>query len=181
MDKIAGEGVAGNFPVELQGHARYNKPHVCHLSTEEKEAGENPWVSEEKEDPGRQENHYEKASQGQGTYRGLMLTKKFRLPIQAFPRQARAVFRDKYLTIKVSPNSAGHSRVGVVLSKANVKQPVKRNLLRRRILDFFRLEKKFIESRNVLGTDLLLILNPAIMELTKEELWIELKDYGKFV
>lgn len=110
-----------------------------------------------------------------------MLAKKFRLPIQTFPRQARTVFRDKYLTIKVSPNSVGYSRVGVLVSKAKVKQPVKRNLLRRRILDFFRLEKKFIESRNIPGMDLLLILNTAIMELTKEELWRELKDYGKFV
>lgn len=74
-----------------------------------------------------------------------------------------------------------YNRLGVVISKGSVKRPAQRNLLRRRVFDFFRLEEKFIGLGGETGKDLLLILNPAIMNLAKKELEEELKDHGEFI
>jgi len=69
-----------------------------------------------------------------------MFKKKFRLQVQHFPTKAKVVFSGNFITIKVSNNSLGYNRVGVIIRSGVVKKATNRNSIKRFILNFFKIE-----------------------------------------
>ena len=116
-----------------------------------------------------------------------MLAKKFRLPIQSVLNKSGRTFRSRSFLIKVFFNDLEFNRFGVVISKKVDKRAVKRNLIKRMVLD---LAKKFVhppltgpqtgkdlankEGKNKL--DVLIIISPAMIKMEKADIIKELED-----
>jgi ribonuclease P protein component len=109
-----------------------------------------------------------------------MIVKKLKLPINLFPKNAKTVFRNKYFILKSNPNNLFYDRLGVVISKRVLKSAAARNCLRRKIFDFFRSSYDFENPSNKNKKDLLIIINPAIIELTKSNLKNKLEELYEF-
>ncbi len=106
-----------------------------------------------------------------------MLAKKFHLSIQDLtPERFKKVSvggktTNKYFIIKTAANNLSFSRFGVITSRKISKKAVKRNLIKRTVFDFVRLNKLYQPA----GKDVLIIVLPAINQLTKSEINNQLK------
>jgi ribonuclease P protein component len=111
-----------------------------------------------------------------------MIAKRFKTPIAAFSRNARVGFQNDYFVVKFVKNHIAHNRVGVVISKKYSKSAVVRNRAKRRIFDFFRIDTDFLkkECKNQ-GFDLLIIVNPSMINLDSITLRAELKNYERII
>lgn len=108
-----------------------------------------------------------------------MLPKKFKTPVQNFPRGAKTIFNDRFIAIKTHQNNLKYIRLGVLINKRVSPSSVKRNSLRRKI--FSHLAETVIKNKASRGVDLLIIAKTPIMALTREELKISLKNYGELI
>lgn len=101
-----------------------------------------------------------------------MLKKSYKLPIQEFIKKKPSIFgRSTFFIAKKLSNNLSYSRFGVVISKKVDKRAVARNKIKR---DIF----KYISSENLYkkkGTDILIIVYPAIKNIDKNILENELK------
>lgn len=95
-----------------------------------------------------------------------MLSKKYRLPIQFFPRTKLRTLRNSHFSVKIAQNGLAHARFGVLVSAKAAKSAAKRNELRRRVFNFLRAEG--FERRRGFSYDVLVILSPSAEGLTKE-------------
>mgnify|MGYP001563774204 CR=1 FL=1 len=108
-----------------------------------------------------------------------MLPKKFKTPVQSFPRGAKTVFNDRFVTVRAYKNNLKHIRLGVLVNKHISPSSVKRNYLRRQ---FFSCFAEAIKNKSTKGgVDLLIITKTPIMALTREELKVSLKNYGGLI
>ena len=107
-----------------------------------------------------------------------MLRKRLRLPIELFPVSAKTILKNEYFTIKSVPNRLGFNRVGVTFKSKAFKTAVLRNRLKRTVFDYFRYASSLQTTNHKLptGRDLLIILNPLIIDLTKSEIINKLKN-----
>lgn len=96
-----------------------------------------------------------------------MIPKKFKLPINEFPKNHQVLYRGDLFSIRSVANELAYNRLGVVFKSGAFKTAALRNRLRRTVFDSLR---GFVLARPVsLGTDLLISLNPPIISLTREE------------
>ena len=101
-----------------------------------------------------------------------MLGKKYRVPIQSFPKNAKTIFSGGLIVLKSSANKISHNRAGVVIRKGVVKSSVKRNKIKRTMFRVFENNLAVLSGR---GKDYLVIVNvldesddSAYTALTKE-------------
>jgi len=102
-----------------------------------------------------------------------MLAKKYRLPIQSVLNKSGRTFRGRSFLIKLFLNQLDFNRFGVVISKKVDKRAVKRNLIKRIVLD---LAKKFIIAESNNGFDVLIIISPAMIKMEKADIIKELEE-----
>lgn len=106
-----------------------------------------------------------------------MLAKKFRLPIQSVLNKSGRTFRSRSFLIKSFINQLDFNRFGVVISKKVSKLAVKRNLIKRIILD---LAKKFVhqpaDAENKNKQDILIIISPVMIKMEKADIIKELDE-----
>lgn len=95
-----------------------------------------------------------------------MLAKKYRLPIQFFPRVRLRTVRTAHVSIKIAPNALPHPRFGVLVSTNVAKNATKRNALRRWVFNFLRTGG--FEKKRGFSYDVLIILSPSAAVLSKE-------------
>ncbi|HZX00845.1 MAG TPA: ribonuclease P protein component [Candidatus Paceibacterota bacterium] len=108
-----------------------------------------------------------------------MLPKKLKAPVQSFPRGAKTVFNDRFVTVKAHENNLKHIRLGILINKHVSPSSVKRNYLRRQ---FFSCLAEVIKNKTTKrGVDLLIITKTPIMALTREELKVSLENYGGII
>lgn len=103
-----------------------------------------------------------------------MLKKKHKLPVGFFPASAKTLIKDEFFAVKVHPNNLGFNRVGVTFRSKAFKTAVLRNKLKRIVFDTFRLQAESPKLK-ANGVDLLIILNPPIISLSKDRINDELK------
>ena len=108
-----------------------------------------------------------------------MLPKKFKTPIQSFPKGAKTIFNDRFVTVKAQENTLKHLRLGILINKHVSPSSVKRNYLRRQFFSCLAESVKGKPAKE--GTDLLIIIKTPIMALTREELKVSLKNYGGII
>lgn len=72
---------------------------------------------------------------------------------------------DQTILILARPNNLGHSRLGFVISKKNVRQAVKRNRVRRIIRESFRLNQ-----HNLPAVDMIILARSGLGELENEQI-----------
>lgn len=98
-----------------------------------------------------------------------MIAKKNKLPIDEFPKDAKTVYRGNFFTIKAVHNNLPIYRIGVLCRSAIFKSAVLRNRLRRAVFRGLQpiTNKKINDGQ---GLDLLIILNPPIINLTIKEI-----------
>lgn len=99
-----------------------------------------------------------------------MLPKKQKLPISLFPTSAKTILRNEYFLVKASPNNLGLGRLGVTFKSKAFKTAALRNRLKRSVFNYAK-DRGNLASRR----DLLIILNPPIINLSKSELNAELE------
>ena len=106
-----------------------------------------------------------------------MLAKKFRLPIQSVLNKSGRTFRSRSFLIKAFLSQLDFNRFGVVISKKVDKRAVKRNLIKRIVLD---LAKKFVrqpaDAENKNKLDILVIISPAMIKMEKADIIKELEE-----
>ncbi|MEK7463240.1 MAG: ribonuclease P protein component [Patescibacteria group bacterium] len=102
-----------------------------------------------------------------------MLAKKYRLPIQSVLNKSGRTFRGRSFLIKAFSNQADFNRFGVVISKKVDKRAVKRNWIKRIVLDT---AKKFVVAENKNKFDVLIIVYPAMIKLEKADIIKELEE-----
>lgn len=102
-----------------------------------------------------------------------MLKKKLKLPIGQFPTYAKTILKNEYFLIKSAPNNLDINRVGVTFKSKAFKTAVLRNKLKRIVFDYFRLQ--ITNYKLPTGQDLLIILNPPIISLSKDQINVELQ------
>jgi len=102
-----------------------------------------------------------------------MLAKKYRLPIQSVLNKSGRTFRSRSFLIKLFLNQMDFNRFGVVISKKVSKLAVKRNLIKRIVLDC---AKKFVPAANKMGSDILIIISPAMIKMEKADIIKELEE-----
>lgn len=124
-----------------------------------------------------------------------MLKKKYRLPIQSVLNKSGRTFRSRSFLIKAFSNQshsagsgqahsagsfdkaqdksgqAGFNRFGVVISKKVSKLAVKRNWIKRIVLDT---TKKFVVAENKNKFDVLIIISPIMIKMEKADIIKEL-------
>ncbi|MBN2197870.1 ribonuclease P protein component [Candidatus Wolfebacteria bacterium] len=103
-----------------------------------------------------------------------MLAKKFRLPIGKWIKEKKGKSINKksnFFILKSNLNGLKFSRFGVVVSSKISKSAVRRNYIKRIILDFIRIEKLY----EIIGKDYLIIVLPSISKFKKSEIEKELK------
>jgi len=100
-----------------------------------------------------------------------MLKKKHKLPIQLFLslKSGSKYFKSQLFSLKIKENSLPFSRFGIVISSRYDKKAVRRNFLKRRIFDFFRLNIDKFKK----GFDILAFLSSFVKSDTKEEKILE--------
>jgi len=84
-----------------------------------------------------------------------MLAKKYRVPIQSFPKKAKTLLVGKFFVVKHSSNTLWHSRAGVVIRRGSVEGSVNRNKLRRAAISVLEKNKGLLEKP---GTDYLVVI-----------------------
>ena len=87
-----------------------------------------------------------------------MLGKKYRTPVQKFPRKAKIVYNGRLFVIKNFPNALTHSRVGIIVSKNVVRGAVKRNKIKRVVMGAFQDNERILKTP---GTDHLVIISSS--------------------
>ena len=102
-----------------------------------------------------------------------MLAKKYRLPIQSVLNKSGRTFSGRSFLIKAFSNQADFNRFGVVISKKVDKRAVKRNWIKRIVLDT---AKKFVVAENKNKFDVLIIVYPAMIKLEKADIIKELEE-----
>ena len=109
-----------------------------------------------------------------------MLPKKFKLPIQDFPKNASTVLKNRFFSIKSVANNLQYNRFGVYVSSKIFKKAVLRNKTRRIFLRFYakRANSLPIDKK---GRDLLIIPKPNIIELTPREIMNNLENHGSII
>lgn len=102
-----------------------------------------------------------------------MLAKKFKLPIHEWLKRPKKtiIHKSDFFVIKFRANDFSFSRFGTVISAKISKSAVKRNIIKRIIFDFIRLNKYYKAQ----GRDILIIVLPKIRELKKNEIIKELE------
>jgi ribonuclease P protein component len=70
----------------------------------------------------------------------------------------------KHLTMLAISNQLGHPRLGMAISRKNVKHAVKRNLVKRQLRESFRLHQAIIGD-----FDVVVLARPGIDKLTRHE------------
>lgn len=100
-----------------------------------------------------------------------MLAKKFKLPIQKINFRDSEIVRDDYFLIKTISNNFNFSRFGVIVSSKIFKRAVLRNKARRIIFNFIKDNNFHLNP----GSDILIIVSPKIIKLTKEEIQEKIK------
>jgi len=108
-----------------------------------------------------------------------MLSKKHKLPIGFFPVSSKTVIKNNYFLVKSIPNNLGIIRVGVTFKSKTFKKAVLRNKLKRMVFNFFRESLQAKSCKLQTGRDLLIILNPPIINLTKQEINSIFKNYER--
>ena len=114
----------------------------------------------------------------------FMLAKKYRLPIQSvLPPHLKVrcgglnksgrTFRSRSFLIKVFSNQLEFNRFGVVISKKVSKLAVKRNSIKRMVLDT---AGKFVRAGNKNKFDTLIIISPAMIKMEKADIIKELEE-----
>jgi ribonuclease P protein component len=96
-----------------------------------------------------------------------MLAKKYRLPVHKIYKIRGRTFNSDYFSIKIVGNDLGFNRFGVVVGAKVSKKAVVRNKLRRLI--FSAISGNFKNISNI-GKDLLIIVKPTVIYLSKEEI-----------
>lgn len=113
-----------------------------------------------------------------------MVSKKLKLPIDQFPKNHKVTFRGDFFSCRTAPNDKNHNRLGVNFKSKSFKTAVLRNRLKRAVFDFFRVYSSFFQDKQDKtgkgGTDLLITLNPAILNLTNEEIHSQLKNHANY-
>ena len=104
-----------------------------------------------------------------------MIRKNLRLDVDNFPRGAKTAASTEYFSVKTAVNNLSFNRVGVLISTKVNPSAVKRNALKRIIMDYFRGMSDFTKPGR--GTDILIILKPKSGSLPKEEFYSILKKY----
>lgn len=102
-----------------------------------------------------------------------MLAKKYRLPIQFVLNKSGRTFRGRSFLIKTFSSQLDFNRFGVVISKKVSKLAVKRNLIKRIVLDT---TKKFVVAENRNKFDVLIIISPAMIKIGKADIIKELEE-----
>ena len=112
-----------------------------------------------------------------------MLSKRFRLPIGQLPPHLKVrcgglnksgrTFRGRSFLIKAFSNQADFNRFGVVISKKVSKLAVKRNWIKRIVLDT---AKKFVITENNNKADVLIIISPTMIKMEKADIIKELEE-----
>ena len=102
-----------------------------------------------------------------------MLAKQYRLPIQTVLNKSGRTFRSRSFLIKLFLNKLDFNRFGVVISKKVSKLAVKRNLIKRIVLDS---AKKFVLTENKNKVDVLIIISPAMIKMEKADIIKELEE-----
>ncbi|MHB9019263.1 MAG: ribonuclease P protein component [Minisyncoccota bacterium] len=102
-----------------------------------------------------------------------MLAKKYRLPIQSVLNKSGRTFRSRSFLIKSFLSSLDFNRFGVVISKKVSKLAVKRNLIKRIVLD---LTKNFVNTESKSKSDILIIISPVMIKMEKADIIKELED-----
>ena len=87
-----------------------------------------------------------------------MLAKKYRVPVQNFPRRAKTSYSGRLFVVKNSPNNLRHSRLGVIVAKGAVKTAVHRNKIKRIVAEAFAKDVAVLKKP---GSDYLVIINPS--------------------
>ena len=116
-----------------------------------------------------------------------MLSKRFRLPIQSvLPPHLKVrcgglnksgrTFRGRSFLIKVFSSPVNFNRFGVVISKKVDKRAVKRNWIKRIVLDA---AKKFVIAENKNKLDILIIISPTMIKMEKADIIKELDEVLK--
>jgi ribonuclease P protein component len=90
-----------------------------------------------------------------------MLPKKLRLPVQSFSSSAKIFFRGQYLVAKLAPNNLSYNRVGVVVGRKAAAKATQRNLIKRKVFNFFRANPDLLRTEDG-GHDFLIIAQPAL-------------------
>lgn len=144
------------------------------LSAKKEKKGENSWVFKKVKNA-RREKCFKKEEKKEQAKVGrlVMLAKKFRLPIQNWAKGKNKKFvsqKGNFFIAKIKDNDLNFSRLGLVISTRINKSAVKRNLLKRTIFNFVRLNKFF----GVYGKDILLIILPTASHLEKTQIEKEL-------
>ena len=103
----------------------------------------------------------------------FMLAKKYRLPIQSVLNKSGRTFRGRSFLIKAFSNQADFNRFGVVISKKVSKLAVKRNWIKRIVLDT---AKKFVITENNNKADVLIIISPTMIKMEKADIIKELEE-----
>jgi len=87
-----------------------------------------------------------------------MLEKKYRTPVQKFPRKAKTAYTGGFFVIKNSQNTLSYSRVGAIVSKDVARKATRRNKIKRIVMSAFRDNIKIL---SVPGVDHLVIMNSS--------------------
>ncbi len=93
-----------------------------------------------------------------------MLPKKFKLPIEDFPKKGELVYRGELLSLKKTENDLGRARIGVVVGKRINPKATTRNSLKRLIYNFARESLPKLPT----GTDLLVVIEAPMIEVSSE-------------
>lgn len=99
-----------------------------------------------------------------------MLPKKQKLPIGLFPTSAKTILRNEYFLVKAIFNGLNFDRLGVTFKSKAFKTAALRNRLKRIVFGYAKKQADLASGR-----DLLIILNPPIINLSKSELNTELE------
>jgi ribonuclease P protein component len=113
-----------------------------------------------------------------------MLAKKYRLPIQSvLPPHLKVrcgglnksghSFKSRYFLFKIFPGVEKFNRFGAIISKKVNKSAVKRNRLKRIILDS---AGKFVLTNHINKYDILIIVSPAVTKLAKTDIIKEIDE-----
>lgn len=101
-----------------------------------------------------------------------MLAKRYKLPIDEFiKRKPVKSYRFDFFGAKIGINNFPYSRFGFVISKKTAKKATQRNLIKRIIFSEIQKNKLHLQP----GKDILIIANPKIVNLSKEEIKTEIQ------
>lgn len=97
-----------------------------------------------------------------------MLAKKFRLPLAKKTTGFRRLYSSPYFLIKLSENSEGYNRFGIIVPASAVRKSARRHFWKRQITECFRRWPNFKK-------DFLVIVSPKIESADKKIIKLELE------